>query len=406
MPIPKVRGIPNIGNTCYQNAALQLLIAIPEFTDFVEKTNLSDQLDQPHMHMRWLQKLFAFVRQYRSNPNDQEMLESLRDYYSMICLTKRVSTRQETVFRRGRQADTQEVYDTIIQTLVESYSEYPDHLRHNQDLLPQIHPFISYLNIRYAYCYYLAADLEKQIPKKLSTRVVNQNMFFIPLAIGTPSPSTVIELSKLITEWRVPENEYKVDVNPRRIIKQISQSALHHMGKYFFIRLGREDPYSDGSKIDNRVIMPHLYNFRALLDDDPENNNKHCYALIGIIHHYGQSLNRGHYTASILSDGQWILCDDSDIRPHTPSEIKELAESSTGYIYLYQKLDGLSTQSADRFLPYGDGLNHSELVFTTPDYHNPYSTHSDISPIVGEEFERRFGGLFGDDSESLPPGFD
>ncbi len=40
--IPHRYGLVNIGNTCYMNAAIQLLKSVPQFNELVKKSNVNN----------------------------------------------------------------------------------------------------------------------------------------------------------------------------------------------------------------------------------------------------------------------------------------------------------------------------------------------------------------------------
>lgn len=416
MSIPKVRGIPNIGNTCYQNATLQLLLSIPEFTNLLTDPNVYDAFKDGNRHSNWLKRLIVFVNHYHTNPNEEQMHRSFREYYDMIC--------QTGLFEIGSQEDAHELLGPgILDTLIDYYDKYPPHLSGKKELLPQIHPFISNLNVISVQSFFFSGQPDPisrlpgkhpTYPRKLGSRVENGNEVFLRLSDEIQSLLPTISLDELTKKWRSIEIEMGPPLDPNiktDVIKRMFQVQLNHLDKYLFIRLGRENPVTV-KKINSRVIMPHFYNFRILLDEDPASDpstpSNHGYALVGVIHHHSfgdQGLQGGHYTASILSDGKWMFCNDSIIKPHMVSEIKDLANSSTGYIYLYRRLDGLSTKSAEILKPYGPGVDWDEgyrLEFDSglilprsldlkSDFGGPFSPR----PIVSDDdFEHMFAPHF------------
>ena len=41
------------------------------------------------------------------------------------------------------------------------------------------------------------------------------------------------------------------------------------------------------------------------------------YYLCGLVHHHGQTLSNGHYTAEVEIDGEWMVCDDLSVSKTT-----------------------------------------------------------------------------------------
>jgi hypothetical protein len=60
------------------------------------------------------------------------------------------------------------------------------------------------------------------------------------------------------------------------------------------------------------------------------------YDLYGIILHQGPSLHHGHYIALVKDDTQWLICDDTEVRPY-PVDFNDSQLQQSAYILYYKQ---------------------------------------------------------------------
>jgi ubiquitin C-terminal hydrolase len=59
------------------------------------------------------------------------------------------------------------------------------------------------------------------------------------------------------------------------------------------------------------------------------------YDLKSFVCHYGADFKSGHYVSYVRRDGQWYLCDDSQVRIAREDEVKKAQR--TAYLFFFQK---------------------------------------------------------------------
>ena len=91
--------------------------------------------------------------------------------------------------------------------------------------------------------------------------------------------------------------------------------------KLLLVVANRSDAF--GRKINTRVMLDQTLRFGL-----------RSYRLIGVVHHHGNSVTSGHYTADFYhhEDKAWYTADDSIVR----KKEKSLVVSRTAYIFLYE----------------------------------------------------------------------
>jgi len=353
------RSIDNIGNTCYQNAVLQTLISISEFNEFCLDPDVLESF-KDGQHYEWLESLIELVRQYHF-VNDEEFQSAYGDYLDKIC--------KATDLTPFEQEDASELLTLIIDNLTDYFVGYPQYLLEKESLYPEIHPWRSSLNILEGHANFFAGTVDN--PRKMSQQIQNNHHLLFPLE--KHMNQSIVTLTTLISEYKELELEQRPSTDQSRlVVHKITNHSILQLNKYVFIRLGREHfdkTTSMASRINTRVHMPYFYNFRDLLNQDVSYSatSNHGYRLIAIIHHMGPWLSAGHYTADVFRDGRWYHCDDDHVVPLSEIQIENLELSSTGYIYLYQRLDNLSTETAQKFEPISQGFkyrdrNHLDFV--------------------------------------------
>lgn len=84
--------------------------------------------------------------------------------------------------------------------------------------------------------------------------------------------------------------------------------------------------------------------------------NEHIYDLIAMVHHMGETINSGHYTATTKNavDGKWRHYDDNFVRVVDPVEA---AHNNTVYLLFYEK-----RASRRRFTQTSFGMHFSNII--------------------------------------------
>ncbi|MDR0695176.1 MAG: hypothetical protein LBF56_00145 [Holosporales bacterium] len=85
-------------------------------------------------------------------------------------------------------------------------------------------------------------------------------------------------------------------------------------------------------------------------DWDPQTGAPH-YVLKAIVHHSGKSPNAGHYTASVLHDGQWYYANDTTVTKINPNEPQPDDGDQQAYLLFYEKDDAAAGASGSSSTP-------------------------------------------------------
>lgn len=108
--------------------------------------------------------------------------------------------------------------------------------------------------------------------------------------------------------------------------------------KLLFININRFENNSYYTKKNNNEInIPFLLNIKSYFDTDLNEEENYTYALKGYIEHLGNSKNGGHYTTTSYDDeiGKWFYFDDNNIyQINNNNKINK----NNGYIFLYEIL--------------------------------------------------------------------
>ena len=95
--------------------------------------------------------------------------------------------------------------------------------------------------------------------------------------------------------------------------------------KYLVLAVNRF-AYVGGRTIKSKSLVP--IQTRVSMDG-------HCFTLVGIIHHHGDSANSGHYTCTLFHNDNVFQCNDMMI---TESSGFEFVHSATSYILVYRNI--------------------------------------------------------------------
>ncbi|MDR1591258.1 MAG: ubiquitin carboxyl-terminal hydrolase [Puniceicoccales bacterium] len=307
--LPDCIGLPNLGNSCYINSAMQLLFSIPEFRKAILSSEIWDrinvvknsnmQVDEPNTQViQVLRFLFQCMNTKTVN------LEVLRDCYPDLGY-------------RGEQEDCVEFMTAILNDI--------------EAVLPELTKLFRY-------------DVQTTISSNSKAKVLSrfksvrdEAMIFHPLPIDlfnakVNTLENVLERAYNTPEdiegWEVIEKGIKI---PAQRIPKITEIPA-----YMFFQIERFD--WEGNKLDNPFDFPSKFDMKPYCVKGIEGETS--MELCGIIVHCGESIVEGHYFALVKNErDEWIEFNDESVRNIKGDFIDGIypMDGETPYILLYRK---------------------------------------------------------------------
>jgi ubiquitin C-terminal hydrolase len=288
----KLTGLINIGNTCYMNSALQLLVASSYFTYMILTCNDCKEIN-------YYKK---FLQEYYSNntfsPHD------IKNYIGSI----------DKKFINNEQQDSHEFLIILLDSLDENIKEYD---------IDNMFGKLFYCNLESevicSLCNY--SSKTNTIEKSLSLSIVNSSL--------NDCLSEFIKPEQLNNDnqWRCEKcNQYT------NAYKKLSVKSLP---KYLFIQLKRYSYINGAKKLNTPINIPNELNTDNITDII---NLGYQYILRGFIYQSGD-INGGHYISFIKNKNDWYCINDSQISKVDSDKIIELIKFAYVILYVKKKIN-------------------------------------------------------------------
>lgn len=111
--------------------------------------------------------------------------------------------------------------------------------------------------------------------------------------------------------------------------------SICSVSNYLILRLKRFEMVDKISlKLMTKVTIQTKLDLTNYIEGNPS-STKVIFRLVGVIRHFGQSLQEGHYVADINIGGKWTRCSDSTINGISTQEF--LQNEETPYILFYKR---------------------------------------------------------------------
>lgn len=285
-------GFNNMGNTCYMNSALQIIVNSTVLT----KVMLSNNFKSNKLNI-----YKNFLQQYRTGNS-----YSPKDVKDMV-------GGKDSKFLDYNQHDSHEFLINLMELLED---EFKNEYKVNNIEILNI-PLNNLMSTIFDTT--VSSIIYSEETKEKSKTKIGERILSVPI----PQKENVTlndcldyytQIEKLTgdSKWRSEKNKKLVDAYKRLQLKSLP--------KYLLIQLKRFSFFSYSNKNNTSIDIP--------INLDLQNTT---YNLRGIIYHMG-SVHGGHYVSIINHTDKWYLCDDASI-----SEVNVNNYLNKGYTYFYVK---------------------------------------------------------------------
>jgi ubiquitin C-terminal hydrolase len=295
-----LKGLHNLGNTCYLNTVLQCLFHLEEFTSIIEDEIFPDEC----------------------------LIEKYYDLYKSL-------TNEETnVIYNLRKRRIVENNDTekIINFLKTFSTIYPKFLGHSQQdsheaLMLILDRFQSEFknNLFGGTMISIIEDINSNFKS-----ITNETFTCLTLEIPQKSNITLKDCfdAYFSPEVLTNENRYQRE-DTKELIDIRKQFALKYLNKNLIIHLKRFI-YTSTCRRKNDVLIDFPLENLSLGEYFCKSDFSHTYNLVAVANHTG-TLTSGHYYAYCKEGNSWVLYNDSSVAPISSSQIV----TPTSYILFY-----------------------------------------------------------------------
>lgn len=289
-PIVRVRGLPNIGNSCYINAALQPLLAIRNFKQLIP----NDVSPNPPETLKLRRDILAAFKDF---------FEAWEKNLPQKTLVEKIQLLREQIFKAGLPEGGLSNQTTGVFGSFLSNKDAP------QDS-GQVFGLILYI---------LGQQFQEQIRR---TPVDHEGTPITAHTITEQHPYVVLHVTKRGSSIQEMVNAYQ---NPERKdfsagssweIENPDGTATYYLASEEMVKIATAPPPILVFRVDSYIVQPkldHQIDCAALFQTPGENSE---YELVG----FSQNLRQCHWTAVVYDGHDWQYCNDSSITKISPEE--------------------------------------------------------------------------------------
>mmetsp|Transcript_3878 Transcript_3878/g.8734 ORF Transcript_3878/g.8734 Transcript_3878/m.8734 type:complete len:350 (+) Transcript_3878:4085-5134(+) len=296
-------GIPNVGNSCYMNATLQILASFyPNIFD--------QQKGDLEQHGRTLIKQITDqnVNSKVDRKNAEEFCKALIDSYNKG---------HKEPLTAGQQEDAAPVISFLLQQGKIPELEFYPTKKHPKKWYPTI---ISGLGTERP-----ATGISVYFELLAKKTVISMHDLFIQYLHGDLTEDM---------EWEVGGKKLRDQaIRGMNLSKKNIRSLTNRILPIFAKRFAATDDKNGmNTGFKNNIELSQPFQFTIPSNYILEKESCTC-NLVGFIRHIGNTIHSGHYTAYVKTNAGWVLYDDSTVTQLATPPLKEAEEA---YLYFYQ----------------------------------------------------------------------
>ena len=316
-----VRGLKNVGNTCYMNAVMQGISVMTELLDDLEVIREEEGSLAPNSLAHNLLNTLQIINGNRKAPPGASSAEAVRKAIGAVC-------------HKFASNEQQDAHEFLVQMIMMLHKEIKELKTRN----PRIDTVPSQPAKRCEADSSVIRDhLSTSIQKKITcvscgnTKLVEERIWDTAICLTENSGPNTMESA--LEHYRANEAVAAACAhceNQQAVIRQTTTKSPHtvivHV-KRFATRAGTNGYI----KLDNNVSAPQWLSVVQATGDLAPSSMNDRYELRAMIVHLGCGPEVGHYICyRKMTNGGWALCDDETVTP-----LKELpVESISRNMYL------------------------------------------------------------------------
>lgn len=312
-----MRGLTNLGETCYFNAALQCLLYCPNMTNyFLAGVPTTDVCTKRKGASTLATLLAEFACVYWTSTSTQAPLDTT-ELYAAFCKTSKG-------FGPNLQHDAHEAILCLLDKVHEGLSRLKPPANQGVCHRPEVQQTAwrdSLKNSCSVVSEVFRGQMEMCIQAKGYTRVTHDHFTCMSVAVNDCA-----SLVQCFQQFMAPEHlgDFKVD---DQVIDASISKKFTYLPRILIVHLKRFDKHD---KIDKFVDYPSELDLGMYVVPGCD----HHYQLFGVCLHRGAT-DKGHYTACCEVNGRWHLIDDDTVG--VMENINDIIQRDA-YVLFYKRL--------------------------------------------------------------------